>query len=35
VAGPLTALGVDLEVKRGELAALTAVVRGRAGDVPL
>jgi hypothetical protein len=31
----LTALGVELEVKRGELAALTAVVQGRDGPVPL
>jgi hypothetical protein len=35
VTAALEALGVDLEVKKGELAALTAIVQGRDGVVPL
>jgi hypothetical protein len=35
VAAALNALGVDLEVRKGELAALTAIVQGRGGAVPL
>jgi hypothetical protein len=35
ITGPLAALGVDVEVKRGELAGITAVVQGPTGAVRL